>query len=356
MKPTTIVPVILSGGSGTRLWPLSRQSRPKQMLPLLDDASLIQATIRRTSPAHGFAAPVFVAGADHLDLVWQQLAAIGVDPGAIILEPAGRNTAPAIALAACELDPDALMLVMPSDHIVRNDTAFRAAVAAAAALAADGWLVTFGVTPEYPETGYGYIEAADTLAVGVQRVARFVEKPDRRTAADYVASGRFFWNAGIFLFSAGTYRAALARHAPAIATAVEAAHRGARRGAGTVWPAREAFLAAPSDSIDYAVMEKADRVAVAPVDMGWSDIGAFAALWAQSPKDADGNASAGDVIAMDTRNCLIRSEGPLVAAIGVDGVSIVATGDAVLVVAHDRAQDVKALVDALKAQGRDDIC
>jgi mannose-1-phosphate guanylyltransferase/mannose-1-phosphate guanylyltransferase/mannose-6-phosphate isomerase len=356
MKTTTIVPVILSGGSGTRLWPLSRSARPKQMLPLLDDTSLIQATIRRTSPAHGFAAPLLVAGADHLDLIRQQLAAIGVEPGAIILEPVGRNTAPAIALAACELDRDALMLVMPSDHIVRNDTAFRAAVAAAAALAADGWLVTFGVTPEYPETGYGYIEAAGMLAVGVQRVVRFVEKPDRRTAADYVASGRFFWNAGIFLFSAGAYRAALARHAPAIAAAIEAAHQGARRNAETIWPAREAFLAAPSDSIDYAVMEKADRVAVAPVDMGWSDIGAFAALWAQSPKDTNGNASAGDVIAMGTRNCLIRSEGPLVAAIGVNDVSIIATGEAVLVVAHDRAQDVKALVDALKAQGRDDIC
>lgn len=351
-----IAPVILSGGAGTRLWPLSRNARPKQFLKLVGEHSLIQSAALRAPANEGFDAPVVVAGEAHLPLIEAQMAEISIAPHAIVIEPAGRNTAPAIALAAHELDPDTLMLVMPSDQVIANVAAFRAAVAAAAPLAAEGWLLTFGVQPDRPETGYGYIEAAAPLAEGVRQVVRFVEKPDAATAAGYVASGRFFWNAGIFLIRAGTYLEALARHAPGIATAAARAHETARRDGVAVRPGQDHFLASPSDSIDYAIMEKADRVAVAPVDMGWSDIGAFAALWSQLPHDDMGNAVMGEALVHESRNCLVASDGPVVALVGVEGLSVVVDNGVVMVVANDRAQDVKHVVDQLKRRGRDDIC
>lgn len=345
-------PVILSGGSGTRLWPLSRSASPKQMLRLLGDETLIQSAALRAPVEAGFASPLIVAGETHLALVEAQLAEIGVVPQAVILEPAGRNTAPAVALAALALGEDDLMLVMPSDQIINDVAAFRAAIEHAVPLAAEGWLVTFGITPDRPETGYGYIEAADPLSPSVRQVSRFVEKPDAETAKAYVESRRFFWNAGIFLLRAGTYLGELRRYAPAIEAAARRAIETSAREGHVIRPDRDSFLTSPSDSIDYAVMEKAERVAVVPVEMGWSDIGAFAALLEQSQRDASGTATGGDVLALDTANCLIRSEGPFVAAVGVSNITIIATGDAVLVVSNDCSQDVKRIVDALKASGR----
>ncbi|WP_184071718.1 mannose-1-phosphate guanylyltransferase/mannose-6-phosphate isomerase [Sphingosinicella soli] len=345
-------PVILSGGAGTRLWPLSRSASPKQLLRLLGAETLIQSTARRAGPESGFAAPLIVAGEAHLAQIEAQLAEIGVSPRAIVLEPAGRNTAPAVALAALMLAEDELMLVMPSDHIINDVEAFRAAIARAQPLAADGWLVTFGITPDRPETGYGYIETAERVAEGVQRVARFVEKPPIETARAYLETGRFYWNAGIFLLRAGSFLAELRRHAPGIEAAARQSVANAAADGTTLRPDRAHFLASPSDSIDYAVMEKADRVAVVPVEMGWSDVGAFDTLLKWLPHDENGNATGGDVIALDTTNCLIRSEGPLVAAIGVSNLTIIATGDAILVVSNDRSQDVKRIVDALKIDGR----
>lgn len=345
-------PVILSGGAGTRLWPLSRNATPKQLLRLLGSETLIQSAARRAPAENGFRTPLIVAGDAHLAEIEAQLAEIGVAPRAIVLEPAGRNTAPAVALAALMLPEDELMLVMPSDHIINDVEAFRAAIARAEPLANDGWLVTFGITPDRPETGYGYIETAESIADGVHRVARFVEKPPLETAKAYLETGRFCWNAGIFLLRAGSFLAELRRHAPDIETAVRQSVAGAADEGAILRPDRESFLASPSDSIDYAVMEKAERVAVVPVEMGWSDIGAFNALLEQLPRDDAGNAVGGDAIALDTTDCLIRSEGPLVAAIGVSNITIIATGDAVLVVANERAQDVKRIIDTLKANGR----
>lgn len=350
-----INPVILSGGVGSRLWPLSRALYPKQLLPLATERTMLQETALRVAEAARFAAPLVVANEEHRFMIAEQLRVVGIDPSAIILEPEGRNTAPAVALAALRLAadaPDALMLVMPSDHVIGDVAAFHGAVEAGARAAAADRLVTFGITPERPETGYGYIEAGDALTDGVRAVRRFVEKPDAATAAEYLASGRFYWNAGIFLFRAGHYLDELERQAPDILAACRAAMEKAASDLCFIRPDAAAFRASPSNSIDYAVMEKTASAAVVPVSMGWSDVGSWTALWEISPRDGDGNSRWGDVIALDSRNSLLRSEGPAIAALGLDDMVVVATRDAVLVAPKERAQDVKKVVDELARSNR----
>ena len=345
MSEATITPVILTGGSGTRLWPVSRTARPKQFLPLFGKTTMLEDTIARAT-GEGFGAPLLVGGAAQEDML--QLLA-GSD-AAIILEPEGRNTAPAIALAALVLEPDTPMLVMPSDHAIADPDAFRAAVTNARALAAQGWLVTFGITPDGPETGYGYIEQGAALDVGGYRAARFIEKPDRATAEQLITAGGHYWNGGIFLFTAGAYLEALDRHAPDILAGARAAYDAGHRDGTVHRPDAAAFARTPSISIDYAVMEKAEQVALVPVSMGWSDVGSWDALHAISAQDEAGNALDGDVLAIDTANSLVRSTGPTVTTIGVEDLIIIATEDAVLVMPRGESQRVKEVVEALKAK------
>ncbi|HEV2818380.1 MAG TPA: mannose-1-phosphate guanylyltransferase/mannose-6-phosphate isomerase [Allosphingosinicella sp.] len=344
-----IIPVILSGGSGTRLWPLSRGARPKQMLDLLGAGSMLGVTAARVAEEGLFSAPLLVAAAGHADAIEAALPGIG----GLILEPEAKNTAPAIALAALAADPDDILLVLPSDHLIADAAGFREAVRRALPFAERDWLVTFGMKAERGETGYGYIERGPALGEGVHRAVRFVEKPDAATAGRYAAGGRHDWNGGIFLMRAGAYLAALAEHAPEIAAAAQAAMAGARRDGRRIHPDAAAFAAAPSLSIDYAVMENAEKVAVVPVAIGWSDVGSWESLHQVSACDEAGNALAGDVLALDARNCLIRSEGPLVAAIGVEDLVVIATADAVLIVPRAQSQRVKEAVEALRDEGRD---
>jgi len=326
---------------------MSRPEMPKQLLPLTADETMLQLTARR---AHGeaFAAPIVVANARHADAIDEQLAAADAKPQAVILEPVGRNTAPAIALAALAAGAEDALLVMPSDHVIADVEAFRAAVEAAMPMVADGWLVTFGIAPDAPETGYGWIQVGDQLAEGVHRVARFVEKPPRDRAEAMLAAGDHVWNGGIFLFRADMFLGALAAHAPTILTAAQTAMRDARREGVRVYPDADAFGASPSDSIDYAVMERADRVAVVPVAMGWSDVGSWDALLAISPCDERGNHHRGEVLAIDTNNCLIRSDGVRISAVGVSDLIVVACGNDVMIVPRGHSQDVKKLIEAMQ--------
>ena len=348
LHSTTIVPVILSGGSGTRLWPMSRPEKPKQLLPLTAEATMLQLTAQR-AVGERFAAPVVVANARHAEEIEAQLSAVGAEPQALILEPAGRNTAPAIALAALAAsDPAAPLLVMPSDHVIADVPAFLAAVEAALPLVADGWLVTFGIAPDAPETGYGWIQVGEEIAPRVHRVARFVEKPPRDKAEAMLAAGDHAWNGGIFLFRADAFLGALGTHAPAMLRAVTEAMDKAERKGSRVLPDAEAFARSPDDSIDYAVMEKADQVAVVPVAMGWSDVGSWDALHAISEVDGLGNAHAGEVLAIDTSNCLVRTDGARIALVGVEDLIVVASGDDVLILPRGRSQEVKKLIEAMK--------
>jgi mannose-1-phosphate guanylyltransferase/mannose-1-phosphate guanylyltransferase/mannose-6-phosphate isomerase len=345
-----IIPVILSGGSGTRLWPLSRTGRPKQLLSLTHEKTMLQLTAGR-AVGDRFGPPIVVANAAHADMIDAQLAEVGVVAAPLILEPIARNTAPAIALAALSADPAEILLVMPSDHVIADVPAFLRAVERAVPLVEQGWLATFGISPDAPDTGYGYICRGEPLDEGVYRVERFVEKPDRATAEGYLAEGRYSWNGGIFLFEAQAYLDALATHAPAMLAAARAAIAAGRAEDRRLWPDAQAFRAAPSDSIDYAVMEKAERVAVVPVEMGWSDVGSWDALHAIAPQDGDGNVHHGEVVAIDTVGCMIRSDGPLVAAVGVKDLIVIATGDAVLILPRGSSQDVKRAVERLKIDG-----
>lgn len=345
---TRITPVILSGGCGTRLWPLSLPERPKQLLAIGGERTMLQETAARVADPARFAAPIVVAGAAHADAIEAQLVAIGCPAAALILEPAGRDTAPAIALAALAAPSDALLLVMPSDHAIGAPDAFLDAVARGTAAARDGWLVTFGIAPDHAETGFGYIRLGAAIGDGVHRVARFVEKPPPAEAARMLAAGGHAWNGGIFLFGAGAYLHALAAHAPAMLDAARGAMELARREGAHIHPDAARFAESPSGSIDHAVMEKADSVAVVPVAMAWSDIGSWDAVHALGPHDGSGNAHRGEVIAIDTANCLIRTDGPTVAAIGVSDLIVVATGRHVLIVPRGRAQEVKRLVAAMK--------
>jgi mannose-1-phosphate guanylyltransferase/mannose-1-phosphate guanylyltransferase/mannose-6-phosphate isomerase len=351
-----IHPVILSGGSGTRLWPLSRDLMPKQLLSLFGEESLLAATARRVTGA-GFAAPVIVCNKDHRVLVQEQLAAIGVAPEAIIIEPAARNTAPAIAAAAALLqakDQDAKILVLPSDHIIRDVAAFHRAIAVAAEAADCGRLVTFGITPTAPETGYGYISSGEALSgvVGAFRVARFVEKPDLATAAAYLADGKWSWNSGMFVFPVGLLLDELAKFEPDIVSGAIRAVETADRDGEVLTLGGAAFAATPSKSIDYALMEPTALSVVVPASLGWSDVGSWSALWEIGDKDNAANLMIGDVMAIDTEGAYIRSEGPLVAALGLKDIVIVATGDVVLAASRSRAQDVKSFVARLKERGR----
>ena len=344
-----IVPVILSGGAGTRLWPMSRPERPKQLLPLTAQETMLQLTARRTVDSARFAAPIVVANAAHADAIEAQLDAAGAPPQALILEPAGRNTAPAIALAAIAAGGGATpLLVMPSDHVIADVAAFHAAIDRALPLVHDGWLVTFGITPDSPETGYGWIAEGDEIALGVHRVDRFVEKPPRDRAEAMLAAGGHYWNGGIFLFRADMFLGALSVHAPDMLVACQQAMDAAGRDGRRITPDGDAFAASPADSIDYAVMEKATRVAVVPVDMGWSDVGCWDALHALSDLDGDGNAHAGQVLSIDSNNCLVRSDGPRIALVGVENLIVVASGEDVLIVPRGKSQDVKKLIEAMK--------
>ncbi len=349
-------PVILSGGSGSRLWPLSRQNLPKQFLALVGERSLYQETVLRASRLPGAQAPVTVCSEDHRFMVGEQLQGIGVPSGGILLEPMARNTAPAIALAALHLvaaSSGAMMLVLPADHLIEDEVAFRDAVSRAVTLAEAGWLTTFGIKPDYPETGYGYIARGETLGEGGFRVARFVEKPDLATAEAYLADGGYTWNSGMFLFKAQRFLDELATHAPAMLEAVRKAHAAARSDLDFIRVDADAFATSPNDSIDYAVMEKTARAAMVPVSCGWSDIGSWSSLWSVAERDDEGNRTEGDVIAVDTRDSLVRaSERRLIATLGVEDLVIIDTPDATLVARKDRVQDVKTIVDQLKRAGR----
>ena len=352
----TITPILLCGGSGTRLWPLSRKSYPKQFVPLLGEETLFQASARRLSGAE-FAAPVVLTNSDFRFIVTEQLAAVGIDPGAILIEPEARNTAPAILAAALWLaqsDPDALMLVAPSDHAVPEPEAFRQAVRAGVAAAEAGQLVTFGITPDRPETGYGYLELAGTPK-GTEAVAlsRFVEKPDKAQAAEMLAAGTYLWNAGIFLFSVRTILAAFEAHAPDMVDAVRKAVDQGRPDLGFLRLDPEAWSGLEDISIDYAVMERADNLSVVPFSAGWSDLGGWDAVWHESGPDADGVVTSGAATAIDCTNTLLRSEddGLEVVGIGLKDVIAVAMPDAVLVADASRAQEVKKAVSVLREKG-----
>jgi mannose-1-phosphate guanylyltransferase/mannose-1-phosphate guanylyltransferase/mannose-6-phosphate isomerase len=353
MGANRITPVILSGGAGTRLWPLSRTGKPKQLLCLTGRETMLQLTARRTMDETRFAAPTIVANARHADMIEAQLTEAGIPDHTLILEPAGRNTAPAIALAALSVAPDATLLVMPSDHVIADVAAFLAAVETALPVVAKGWIATFGITPDAAETGYGYICAGEALVPGVRKVTRFVEKPDKATAERYLAEGCYTWNGGIFLFRADAYLDALAVHAPEILAAARAAMHGAVRRGKRILPDAAAFAASPANSIDYAVMEKATRVAVVRADMGWSDVGSWDALYALAANldKPDTNVEHGTVLAIDTNNCLLHSDGPLIAAVGVENLIVIATGDAVLVLPRGSSQEVRRAVEALRKKG-----
>jgi mannose-1-phosphate guanylyltransferase / mannose-6-phosphate isomerase len=354
-----IHPVILSGGSGTRLWPMSRTLYPKQLLGLLGRDSLLQQTVRRVADGQGFSAPLLVANEEHRFIIAEQLREIAVAPRALLLEPVGRNTAPAACIAALtlsETEPDPLMLVMPSDHTVGDVAAFEAAIERAVVAARAGALVSFGIAPERAETGYGYIRRGGPLegAEGVFAVAEFVEKPGPEQARAFVASGEHSWNSGIFLFPANVYLDEMERLRPDMVAACRKALATAQRDNDFIRLGREEFSGCASDSIDYAVMEHTRRAAIVPVSMGWSDVGSWDALWEMGAKDQSGNSIEGNVVAEDTRNCYLRSEAGLVAAIGIEDLVVVATADAVMVAPRNRTQDVKRLVARLVEDRREE--
>ena len=356
-----IVPTILSGGAGTRLWPLSREYHPKQLIGVGSRRTLLQATVRRLAALDRAQAPIVVCNEAHRFMVAQQLEAIGVAPSAIILEPVGRSTAPAIAAAAFEAiaqvpaqGEDPILLILPADHVIRDEARFADAVRVAIREARAGRLVTFGVTPDRPETGYGYIRAGAETGDGARAVAEFVEKPDAERAAAWIEAGDRFWNSGMFAFGAARYLQALGVHAASIRDAVRAAHERAGRDLGFLRLDRAAFASAPSVSVDHAVMEHTSAAVMVPLDAGWSDIGSWASLSELLERDHDGNATQGDVVLEGTRNTCVLGRDRLVAAVGVRDCVIVDTADALLVAARSAAQDVRKVVKRLKDDGRDE--
>ena len=355
---TRLVPVILCGGTGTRLWPLSRASYPKQYWPLAGNGeeTLLQQTQQRLEGLAELAPPLLICNEDHRFIVAEQMRQIGVEPAGILLEPIGRNTAPAVAVAALQATAqgdDPLLLVLAADHVIRDAAAFQAAIAAGTAAAEAGQLVTFGIVPTAPETGYGYIEAAQSLAADSAPVpiARFVEKPDRATAEAFLATGRFTWNSGMFLFKASAIIAELERLAPEVVSACRAALEQDSADLDFLRLEREAFSGCPNVALDVAVMEKTNRGAVLPLEAGWSDVGSWSALWETADQDAEGNVLRGRVIHEGARNCYLRSEHRLVVGLGVEDLVVVETDDVVLVAHRDRAQDIKGIVGLLEKEG-----
>ncbi|MFM7547311.1 MAG: mannose-1-phosphate guanylyltransferase/mannose-6-phosphate isomerase [Cyanobacteriota bacterium] len=358
MASSTLVPVILCGGTGTRLWPLSRATYPKQYWALAGsgEETLLQQTHQRLEGLAGLAPPLLICNEDHRFIVAEQLRQIGVDPAAILLEPVGRNTAPAVAVAALKATArgeDPLLLVLAADHVIRDASGFRRTVEAGQAAAEAGQLVTFGIVPTAPESGYGYIEATSPLAGATAPVpiARFVEKPDRATAEQFLATGRFTWNSGMFLFKASAILAELERLAPEVVSACRSALEHDAADLDFLRLEREAFAGCPNVAIDVAVMEKTDRGAVLPLEAGWSDVGSWSALWETADQDSDGNVLRGRVISHGARNCYLRSEHRLVVGLGVEDLVVVETDDVVLVAHRGRAQEVKAVVGQLEAAG-----
>ncbi|TWH64211.1 mannose-1-phosphate guanylyltransferase (GDP) /mannose-6-phosphate isomerase, type 2 [Azomonas agilis] len=353
-------PVILSGGSGTRLWPLSRAAMPKQLLALTEQASLLQATIRRVDSIAGAQSSILICNNEHRFLIREQLQEIQHTPASIILEPIGRNTAPAIALAALKLmetDPEAVMLVLPADHVIDDQAAFKAAVYQAIPAAEAGYLVTFGIVPTHPETGYGYIRMGEALSDLSSenpscQVLSFVEKPDQQTAQRFLAEGNYVWNSGMFVLTARRYLDELQTHRPDIFEAVAQAWKARTDDLGFCRPDQEAFVGCPSDSIDYAVMQSTQQAAVIPASFGWSDVGSWASLWQIADKDAEGNCIQGDVFVSDTQNSYVRAEHRHVAVIGLEDVVVVETADAVLVMHRDKAQEVKRAIQFFEQSQR----
>lgn len=351
----TVVPIVLSGGFGTRLWPASRKRQPKQLLVLTDDRTLFRSTIDRVSSIPHIGTPFVVCNEDHRPGIQRELAAAGEPDADLVLEPVGRNTAPAVAVAALELrsrDEDPLLLVLPADHLMSDEDAFRAGVERAEQAAQRGYLVTFGITPTHPETGYGYIHVGTPIAEGVFEVAEFREKPDRATAAEYLETGSYLWNSGMFLFKASVFLDELGRLEPEILAAASAALEAAERRGSVIELDEARFGVSPSESIDYAVMERTESAAVVPIHPGWSDVGSWSALYALADKDEHGNAVSGDVELVDVTNTLIRGSRRLVGVVGVDGLVIVDTPDALLVADRGHAQDVKAIVERLRTDKR----
>ena len=367
-NPVLVQPVVLSGGSGTRLWPLSREKYPKQLLSLIGEDSLLQATVRRVTGTPGvtLTAPMVVCNEEYRFVIAEQLRLLG-ESGTVVLEPCGRNTAPALtlaALAATKDGADPVLLVMPADHVITNVAAFQAVVSQGAALAAAGAVVTFGITPDAPETGYGYIQTGapfGTANAAARSIARFVEKPDLATAQSYLDAGNYLWNSGLFMMRASVWLSALGVCRADILAACQTTWDAGQTDGEFVRVGKELFAACPSDSIDYAVMERiaANTTSstlpagvVLPLNAGWSDVGAWDALWQVLPKDASGNVVQGDVLLQDCENTLALSEGRLVACVGVSDLVVVETADAILVSHKDKTQDVKKIVDQLKAQKR----
>mgnify|MGYP002723426678 CR=1 FL=1 len=346
-----IVPVILSGGSGTRLWPVSRPECPKQLLPLTADETMLQLTAVRT---RGFedalvGHPILVSNALHAGIIDEQLQKSGIADYRVILEPIGRNTAPAIALAALEAQNDDALLVMPSDHVIADLPAFHEAIARALPLVAQGWLVTFGIKPDGPETGYGYIQMGNLCGDDVYAVARFVEKPDVANAERMLNEGDHAWNAGIFLFRADAYLAAMETHQPDMLKAVKTAMAQAKRDGAHIFPDAMAFHACPSDSVDYAIMERETQVACVPVSMGWSDVGSWDSLHAVSTRCADENAVLGDALLLGARNCLVHSDGPRITLVDVDDLIVVVAQGDIMILKRGESQKVRKVTEALKA-------
>ena len=357
----SIVPVILSGGSGSRLWPMSRKLLPKQFLPLVTERTMLQDTALRLQGLADCGAPILVVNSEHRFLAAEQLAEVGIAPRAVLLEPVGRNTAPAIAAAALWLraaQPDALLLVLPSDHMILDTAAFHAAVGTARRAAEHGQLVTFGIRPTSPATGYGYIEAGEPIAEcpGARRIRRFVEKPAAAAARGFIEQGGFFWNSGMFLFGVARFLAELARQRPDMLAAVERALAAKTSDLDFVRLQAEAFSACPAESVDYAVMEHTADGAVVEGDFGWSDVGSWSSLWDIGAKDAAGNVLAGDIAVADAKDCYVRADARHVSLLGVEGLLIVETDDAILIAARERAQEVKGIVERLeKAERREHV-